>query len=79
MLTRSPLKLTGGIGRKDLTDFYQNHFIFSNPEDTALELISRTVGVDRVVDEFIFKLNHNKVVDWLYDPTSYQHDSFTHR
>jgi carboxymethylenebutenolidase len=64
-LTRVILKLTGGIGRKELTDFYQNHFIFSNPEGTALELISRTVGIDRVVDEFIFKLNHSRVVDWL--------------
>jgi carboxymethylenebutenolidase len=69
LLIRLTLKLTGGIGRKELTDFYRDHFIFSNPEGTALELISRTVGVDRVVDEFIFKLNHNRVVDWLYDST----------
>lgn len=61
----NPEQLTGGIGRKDLTDFYQNHFVFSNPADTELELISRTVGVDRVVDEFIFKLTHDRVIDWL--------------
>ncbi|KAL4914521.1 carboxymethylenebutenolidase [Aspergillus aurantiobrunneus] len=57
--------LTGGIGRERLSKFYLNHFIFNNPDDTKLELISRTVGVDRVVDEFIFCLTHNKVVDWL--------------
>ncbi|KAL4808105.1 hypothetical protein BDV18DRAFT_151292 [Aspergillus unguis] len=57
--------LTGGIGRAKLSKFYLNHFIFNNPDDTKLELISRTVGVDRVVDEFIFCLTHNKVVDWL--------------
>ncbi|KAF2219536.1 hypothetical protein BDZ85DRAFT_285377 [Elsinoe ampelina] len=57
--------LTGGIGREQLTDFYRHHFIFSNPESTELELISRTVGIDRVVDEFIFKLTHTQQVDWL--------------
>ncbi|KAL4783333.1 hypothetical protein BJX76DRAFT_258881 [Aspergillus varians] len=57
--------LTGGIGRERLTRFYLNHFIFNNPDDTKLEPISRTVGVDRVVDEFIFCLTHNKVVDAL--------------
>ncbi|KAL6238406.1 hypothetical protein BDW75DRAFT_27717 [Aspergillus navahoensis] len=57
--------LTGGIGRAKLSKFYLNHFIFNNPDDTKLELISRTLGVDRVVDEFIFCLTHNKVIDWL--------------
>ncbi|CAK7228899.1 hypothetical protein SCUCBS95973_007037 [Sporothrix curviconia] len=57
--------LTGGIGRASLTDFYRDHFIFSNSPDTALELISRTVGIDRVVDEFVFQFTHDRVVDWM--------------
>ncbi|KAH8904910.1 hypothetical protein BR93DRAFT_969748 [Coniochaeta sp. PMI_546] len=57
--------MTGGIGRKNLTSFYAKHFIFSNPDDTELQLISRTVGIDRVVDEFIFSLTHDRVIDWL--------------
>lgn len=57
--------ITGGIGRTPLSAFYANEFIFSNPADTALELISRTVGVDRVVDEFIFKFTHDTVVNWI--------------
>lgn len=57
--------MTGGIGRKNLTSFYAKHFIFSNPDDTEMQLISRTVGVDRVVDEFIFSLTHDRVIDWL--------------
>ncbi|KAL1966225.1 hypothetical protein VTN77DRAFT_4777 [Rasamsonia byssochlamydoides] len=57
--------ITGGIGRAALTNFYRNHFIFNNPDDTELELISRTVGIDRIVDEFIFSLTHNKQIDWL--------------
>lgn len=57
--------LTGGIGQERLKAFYTHHFIFSNPEDTELELVSRTVGVDRVIDEFVFNFTHDRVVDWL--------------
>ncbi|KKK15204.1 hypothetical protein ARAM_002023 [Aspergillus rambellii] len=57
--------LTGGIGRASLSKFYRENFIFNNPDDSELELVSRTVGVDRVVDEFIFCLTHNKVIDWM--------------
>ena len=57
--------MTGGIGRKALTAFYRDHFIFNNPTDTHLELVSRTVGVDRVIDEFIFSFTHDKTIDWL--------------
>jgi carboxymethylenebutenolidase len=57
--------MTGGIGREKLTAFYRDHFIFSNPDDTGLTLISRTVGVDRVVDEFLFHFTHDRVIDWM--------------
>ncbi|KAI1325404.1 hypothetical protein F5Y16DRAFT_263838 [Xylariaceae sp. FL0255] len=57
--------ITGGMGRENLTKFYAERFIHSNPESAALELVSRTVGIDRVVDEFVFSLVHDRVVDWL--------------
>ncbi|KAK3354011.1 hypothetical protein B0T25DRAFT_545827 [Lasiosphaeria hispida] len=57
--------LTGGVGRAALTGFYGGHFIHSNPGDAGLELVSRTVGVDRVVDEFVFGCTHDREVDWL--------------
>ncbi|KAG0161654.1 hypothetical protein PDIDSM_5329 [Penicillium digitatum] len=57
--------LTGGIGRAHLSHFYLHHFIFNNPDDTALELISRTVGTDRIVDEFIFVFTHVTQMDWM--------------
>lgn len=59
------MQLTGGIGRDRLSYFYQNHFVFNNPEDAELELISRTVGIDRVIDEFIYKFTHDTQIDWL--------------
>ena len=57
--------MTGGIGRERLTNFYRHHFIFNNPDDTALKLVSRTVGIDRVIDEFIFRFTHDRMIDWL--------------
>ncbi|KAF8865638.1 hypothetical protein BDZ45DRAFT_701194 [Acephala macrosclerotiorum] len=57
--------ITGGIGRENLTSFYAHHFIFKNPDDTELELISRAIGVDRIVDGFVFKFTHQTEVDWL--------------
>ncbi|KAF2498322.1 carboxymethylenebutenolidase [Lophium mytilinum] len=57
--------LTGGVGRASLTAFYRHHFIFSNPDDVKLELVSRTVGIDRVIDEFVLVCTHDRVVDWL--------------
>ncbi|KAF7330791.1 hypothetical protein MVEN_02418300 [Mycena venus] len=57
--------LAGGIGRKQLSAFYRDHFVFNNPKDTWMQTISRTVGSDRVVDEFIFHATHDKQIDWL--------------
>ena len=60
--------MTGGIGREKLTAFYRDHFIFQNPPDTETCLISRSVGIDRVIDEFIFICTHYSQIDWLYVP-----------
>ncbi|KAM0715805.1 hypothetical protein Q7P37_008319 [Cladosporium fusiforme] len=57
--------LTGGVGRSKLTEFYRNNFIFNNSADTELELVSRTIGIDRVIDEFIYKFTHDREIDWL--------------
>ena len=45
--------------------FYRDHFIFSNPPDAALDLVSQTVGTDRIVDEFIYTCTHTTAIDWL--------------
>ncbi|KAL4994680.1 hypothetical protein BDV10DRAFT_176333 [Aspergillus recurvatus] len=57
--------MTGGIGRENLKSFYRDHFIFVNPADAEMELISRTVGVDRVVDESIMTMTHDREIDYL--------------
>jgi carboxymethylenebutenolidase len=57
--------LTGGVGRRQLARFYDHYFIPRMPPDTELVPISRTVGRDRIVDEFIFKFTHSIQMDWL--------------
>ena len=57
--------MTGGVGARDLARFYRNHFVNSNPADTRLIPISRTVGADRVVDEMIFCFTHDREIDWM--------------
>ncbi len=57
--------VTGGTGKKDLHRWYSNHFHFQNPEDTTIIPISRTIGTDRLVDEFIFCFTHDRVMDWI--------------
>ncbi|KAK4983625.1 hypothetical protein LTR50_007108 [Elasticomyces elasticus] len=48
--------LTSGIGAKDSFCFYVYFFSPSNPASLNMRLISRTTGVDRVVDEMVLFL-----------------------
>jgi len=57
--------MTGGVGQEDLYRFYANHFIPKTPADTKLVPISRTVGVDRLVDEMLFCFTHDVEIDWM--------------
>jgi len=57
--------MTGGVGHDQLKRFYRYHFIGANPPDTAMIPISRTVGVDRIVDEMIFRFTHTTTIDWM--------------
>ncbi len=57
--------LTGGVGFKELYNFYKNHFLFANPADTRTIPVSRTVGADRVVDEVILCFTHDREIDWM--------------
>src|SRR5437868_3476476 len=57
--------MTGGVGHDQLKRFYKYHFIEVNPPDFRLIPISRTVGTDCVVDEFIVHFTHTTEVDWL--------------
>lgn len=57
--------MAGGVGHDELKRFYKYHFIGNNPPDTTLTPISRTVGVNSVVDEMLFRFTHTSAIDWM--------------
>jgi hypothetical protein len=57
--------MTGGIGQEDLFVFYRDYFMPSNPPSTSMRLVSRTVGVDRVVDEMVLSFEHTQLMPWM--------------
>lgn len=57
--------MTGGVGHQELKRFYKYHFIGVNPPDFRILPVSRTIGVDRMVDEFIIQFTHTTEIDWM--------------
>jgi carboxymethylenebutenolidase len=57
--------LTGGVGRRQLGCFYDRHFIPKMPPDVRMVPVSRTVGQDRIVEEFVFQFTHSVPMDWF--------------
>jgi carboxymethylenebutenolidase len=57
--------MTGGVGHDELREFYSKRFIPQMPADTAMTPVSRTIGVDRVVDEMVFEFTHTSKMDWM--------------
>jgi carboxymethylenebutenolidase len=57
--------LTGGVGHDELREFYSQRFIPQMPPDTSMTSVSRTIGVDRVVDEMVFEFTHTITMDWM--------------
>ena len=67
--------LTGGYGREALRRFYREDFITPMPADTAIQLISRTLGQDQLVDEIIFSFTHTEEMPWMLPgvPPTHRH------
>lgn len=57
--------MTGGVGQRDLFLFYRDYFIPQSPPSLRMKLVSRTIGVDRVVDEMIISFKHTQEVPWM--------------
>jgi carboxymethylenebutenolidase len=57
--------MTGGVGHDQLREFYSQRFIPQMPPDTSMTPVSRTIGVDRVVDEMVFEFTHTIKMDWM--------------
>jgi len=57
--------LTGGRGKEALREFYSKHFIPKMPPDMENTPISRTIGTDALVDEFVAHFTHSVEMDWM--------------
>ncbi|KAF1939938.1 dienelactone hydrolase-like protein [Clathrospora elynae] len=57
--------MTGGQGHPDLKRFYKDYFLRSAPPSLHMRLISRTIGVDRIVDELYIQFKHTCQMPWI--------------
>ena len=56
---------TGASGREPLRKLYREIFIPQAPPDFELELLTRSIGQNRVTDEFIVRFTHTVQMDWF--------------
>ena len=66
---------TGASGKEAVRKFYREIFIPQSPPDFKLQLLSRSVGQNRVIDEFIVHFTHTVRMDWFapgIEPTGRQ-------
>jgi carboxymethylenebutenolidase len=67
--------MTGGYGHEALRRFYKEDFISPMPADTSIQLVSRTLGQDQLVDEIIFSFTHTEEMPWMLPgvPPTHRH------
>jgi carboxymethylenebutenolidase len=67
--------MTGGYGPEALRRFYKEDFISPMPADTSIQLVSRTLGQDQLVDEIIFSFTHSEEMPWMLPgvPPTHRH------
>jgi carboxymethylenebutenolidase len=67
--------MTGGYGHEALHRFYKEDFISPMPADTSIQLVSRTLGQDQLVDEIIFSFTHTEEMPWMLPgvPPTHRH------
>jgi carboxymethylenebutenolidase len=67
--------MTGGYGHEALRRFYEEDFISLMPADTSIQLVSRTLGQDQLVDEIIFSFTHTEEMPWMLPgvPPTHRH------
>lgn len=57
--------MTGGLGREELRHFYKHYFVDTNSDDYRVTSISRTLGVNRLVDEMFITFTHDRKMDYF--------------
>jgi hypothetical protein len=57
--------MTGGLGKAELARFYDEFFMPGHPPSLKIKLLSRTIGVDRIVDEMFVQFDHTVEMPWI--------------
>jgi carboxymethylenebutenolidase len=57
--------LMGGMGKEGVREFYSKYFVHQIPPDMELVPISRTIGDDQIVDEYVARFTHSVQLDFL--------------
>lgn len=57
--------MTGGHGQPELRRFYKDYFFRNAPPSLHMRLISRTIGVDQIVDELYINFKHTCLMPWI--------------
>ncbi|KAH6645983.1 dienelactone hydrolase [Truncatella angustata] len=67
--------LVGGIGTEEVSRFYGDFFLDSNPDSLQVTLISRTSSANRVVDELHVSFDHSQGMPWILPgiPPTHKH------
>jgi hypothetical protein len=57
--------MVGGVGEVELEAFHREYFALGRPKSMVVRLVSRTVGIERVVDEMMVEFEHSQAVPWM--------------
>lgn len=57
--------MTGGHDVAEIRRFYKDYFLPNAPPSLHMRLISRTIGVDRIVDELYIQFKHTCPMPWI--------------
>jgi carboxymethylenebutenolidase len=64
-LTNVPTMM-GGVGYEGVKNFYKNHLVGKFfPPDVKMTNVSKTVGINQIVDELIISFTHTEAIDWM--------------
>ena len=57
--------MTGGAGLEGVREFYSKYFIPGLPPDSEIVLVSRTIGLNRLVDDLVYRFTHTIEMPWM--------------
>ena len=58
--------MAGGVGHDGVRGFYRDHLVGKFfPPDVKMTNVSRTVGLDQIVEELVISFTHTTPIDWL--------------